>query len=194
MYNIISNDTHMTIPFYSSTLEGLCDELFDESLKEDIPLNNYSIECIEELINIKNQKELLEETFKLIDFLDLNYLLYNYDVLINTTNPYIIELYTIKQLEYTETERKLHKLINYFGNNMKHVVFDYDIIDVDVVCYYGYINILDWFIKNNLELKYTVQAINWACDKKHINILEWFFFNNKITGEEYIKLKIKYFN
>jgi hypothetical protein len=37
----------------------------------------------------------------------------------------------------------------------------------------GHVNILEWWLKNNLELKYNEDAIDEASGKGHVKVLEW---------------------
>ncbi len=60
-------------PHYSSTLEGL--KNFGNIIS--IPFDN---KTIEEIINISQSCRLSENAFRLISFLDLIYLLYNYNI------------------------------------------------------------------------------------------------------------------
>ena len=157
---------------YSSTLEQL-----NDICEENVFPIPYSNEIIEELINIHSLKKLNEETFRLIDFLDMNYLLYNNEIELNSSIPSIIELYDIKNT--TDNIIKLHKMINYFRANIDYIVFDHSLININKVCEYGYINILDWFVNSGKEFKYTKNAINWACCNGHVNILDWFVNSGK---------------
>ena len=201
MYSVTSHGKKYIIPFYSSTLDDIKNH-YNENI--DIPLDNFSTICLDQLINIKQQKSLQPETFDLIDFLDLIYLLYNCDIPINTHNQYIIELYDIKTKEPNE---QLHRLINFFGDKIKYINFDYNKIDIysackngytnilnckikimvgnndyihlmiNTACKYGQTNVLNFIINNNITLDYTSNDIDNACKNGRTNILEWFYKN-----------------
>ena len=120
MYNIISQTNQKyEIPYFSSTL-NLIENLIEDVNKnnEPIPLN-FSDKSIKQLINIKNIKNISEECFRLIDFLDLNYLLYNHKIKLKSNIPSILELYRIKSESDEVTKIKL--LIKYFRDNLKYI-------------------------------------------------------------------------
>jgi hypothetical protein len=64
---------------------------------------------------------------------------------------------------------------------------DYDRLPIDVSSAFGntdaldfasangHINVLEWWFKSVLELKYTDRALIWASYNGHINVLEWWF-------------------
>ena len=128
------------INFESSTYNN-----FIESI-EDIGhldlTDHFSINSLYELSQIDKLTEISESTFKLINFLDLNYLLYNYDIKLNSTINTIVELYNIKDsyekssdLGYDKYYRKIYK---YFRKNIKYIDFNkFDIINNNNTCYYA---------------------------------------------------------
>ena len=54
---------------------------------------------------------------------------------------------------------------------------------MDWASLHGHINVLEWWKKSNLKLKYTKDALNFASHNGRINVLEWW----KNSG-----LKLKY--
>jgi ankyrin repeat protein len=38
---------------------------------------------------------------------------------------------------------------------------------------YGHVNVLDWWFKSGLPLKYDQHALHWASRNGHVNVLEW---------------------
>lgn len=169
-----------TLPFESSTCKNIVETLNELNGIEEIEIDlvQFTDSAIEEVINIKTLSFLIEslkkykkilniseEAFKLIDFLDLNYLLYNCNIPLNCNIPRIIELYNIK--EESNYEDKLYKLINYFRDNLDYVNINYNNINIDQICAKGYVSVLKEKIKNNksfknsksfkeLELKYEI--------------------------------------
>ncbi len=79
-----------------------------------------------------------EDTFTLIDFLDLNYLSYINDIKLNSLIPSIIELYAIKVMP--NYEHKYTKLISYFRDKFNESIQ----VSIESVCCHGYVNILDY--------------------------------------------------
>ena len=208
-----------TLPFESSTCKNIVETLNELNGIEEIEIDlvQFTDSAIEEVINIKilsflieslkKYKKILnisEEAFKLIDFLDLNYLLYNCNIPLNCNIPRIIELYNIK--EESNYEDKLYKLINYFRDNLDYVNINYNNIDIDQICAKGYVSVLKEKIKHNKSFKekiknnklfkdleflflaswskkysdfnYTTHAIDNACGCGHIPILQCFKDNN----------------
>lgn len=55
---------------------------------------------------------------------------------------------------------------------------------IDVAAKEGNINILNWFVKNNIKFKYTDWSIDWAASNGHEHILNW--FHNNDQGYQFI--------
>src|SRR3989344_4841138 len=157
------------------------DNLADISKSDEYIQFMYDNICFEEIIDIKNINRLNPKTFELIDLLDLNYLLFNNDIIIDSEIEQIKEIQTIKEME--NNMHKLNKILMYL-NYSSYYEFNFmnDNI-VNDICKNGYVKILDWFIDQGIEIKYDEWAINNACINGHINILDWFIKH---------KLEIKY--
>lgn len=102
--------------FISSTIDDIVE--LSEVIVDSIDLGVlYSDEVLDELSNIEHDHYISKDTMKLIDFLNINYILYLYSVPYNGCKiPRIIEYYNIiKSLNY----KKLLK--NYLGNTFKYI-------------------------------------------------------------------------
>ena len=151
---------------------SMYNNLADINKDDEYILFPYDNICFEEIINIKNIKCLNPKTFELIDLLDLNYLLFNNDIIIDSEIEQIKEIKNIKEMK--DNAHKLNRILIYL-NYSPYYKFDFmDDDTVDDVCAYGYVKILDWFISQEMEIKHTKHAINLACHYGHINILNWF--------------------
>ena len=115
------------INFESSTYDDFITNLDTDHL--DLS-DHFSINNLYELSQIDKLSEISELTFKLINFLDLNYLLYNYDIKLNSTINSIVELYNIKDsyVKYPDFNFKIRnenycKIYNYFKK--KHKIYQF---------------------------------------------------------------------
>ena len=70
--------------FIINEYSSMYNNLIDISNSNEYILFPYDNICFEEIINIKNIKHLSPKTFELIDLLDLNYLLFNNDIIIDS--------------------------------------------------------------------------------------------------------------
>ena len=113
------------INFESSTYDDFITNLDTDHL--DLS-DHFSINNLYELSQIDKLSEISELTFKLINFLDLNYLLYNYDIKLNSTINSIVELYNIKDSYVKSSNLKIGieyycKIYNYFKK--KHKIYQF---------------------------------------------------------------------
>src|SRR3990167_9790183 len=111
------------INFESSTYDDFITNLDTDHL--DLS-DHFSTDDLYELSQIDKLSEISESTFKLINFLDLNYLLYNYDIKLNSTINSIVELYNIKDSYVKSSNLKIGieyycKIYNYFKK--KHKIY-----------------------------------------------------------------------
>lgn len=83
----------------------------------------------------------------MIDHLDLNYLLVNYCIPINSTLPSIIELYEIKK--YVCGLEKINKLLTYFRKNFCYLKLEIDYFRVNTKSAENYPKILEWLNSSN---------------------------------------------
>src|SRR3990167_11365811 len=114
------------INFESSTYDDFITNLDIDHL--DLS-DHFSTDNLYELSQIDKLSEISESTFKLINFLDLNYLLYNYDIKLNSTINSIVELYNIKDIYMKKSNFKISnkyycKIYNYFKENIKYIDFN----------------------------------------------------------------------
>ena len=85
-----------------------------------------------------------------------------------------IEEYDIKSFDI------LHKTnLNIFVVEDNEVLYKNNIINN--ACYYGHVQVLEWFKNSGYKFKYNEWACNYASRNGHIQILEWF----KNSGYEF---------
>src|SRR3989344_3274307 len=164
---------------------SMYDNLIDIDKTDEYVLFPYDNICFEEIINIKNIKCLNPKTFELIDLLDLNYLLFNNDIIIDSEIEQIKEIKNIKEMK--DNAHKLNKILIYL-NYSPYYEFNYMNNNniISDICYYGYIKILDWLINQGIEIKYDNYAIICICKNGYIDILNWFVKHNlKLKYDEY---------
>ena len=121
---LISN-TNREFLFNKNKYKSSVYENFTSSLEFDFMKFSDSIGddfVLEELSNIEKLIEISENTFKLINFLDLNYLLFNNNIKLNSLIPSIIELYEIKSLD--NNDKKIEKIFLYFRDNIEYINFN----------------------------------------------------------------------
>ena len=67
-----------------------------------------------------------------------------------------------------------------YGCKKHNIKFSYSCFAIDIPCDFGLTNVLDWFLKYELEehgelrLIYTTKAMDGAAGSNHINALNWF--------------------
>ena len=175
MHTVVSGGVLLIIPFHSTTLERFV-ECLDSGNEIEIDTSDFSTESIMEVINISHHKHLSEEAFRLVDFLHLHYILYNYDIPLNSHSPSVIELYEIKKI--TDPAQELYELMRYFRDNMKYVEVGCDKFDIDDIICNGHIHVLEWITLNQKYITFSQSAFDGACKNGHQNIFEWFVVNN----------------
>jgi hypothetical protein len=145
-----SNDDSelLTIPHDSNTLKQIKANLpiSDNILDQIIPLP-FSKCAILEVIHVGRCRWLSEEAFRLVDFLDLFYLLHNYDIRCNS------DLVTVK---YYYSLNEIDK-IEFLQNNIHNILgkLPCELTDKEV---FKYKAVVRYMAKNNININHTYKA------------------------------------
>lgn len=189
----LDNELSYNILFNSSTYNNLKMINNDEHFCLSV---NYLDEVIKQLQNIHNNNKISNECIDLIHYLDLDYLLWNYQVNLDNSTNFKIQILNniIKNIIYYINDEfkydAINELLNYFHNSEYLINID-KYITLHKVAFYNQINILKWLgvnkqelIINNIKLPQnmlwyddiivkTDTIITTAIERNNIDILNW---------------------
>ena len=135
--------------------------------------------CFEEIKNIEYLTHLSPTTFELIDLLNLNYLLFVNDIIMDSEIAYIAEIDTIKQIE--SSYERLISILKYlnFSPYYKCDYIDCTIDDILLKNDRNLVKILDWVLNNtNTEIRFDEYSMYLIFINNRIDVLNWITENN----------------
>lgn len=183
------NKNKYKIPYYSTTAIELL------SLYNDNDIYNNDNDTDNEMVipteyddinftDIINDKKIIDNyyTLKLIDWLDIIYILHNNNIIINISECNLIsiinyiEIVNNKIVNYTD---KLNNLLSYFSTKLNYINnINYEEINCEEIACKGYINILNFLINNNINNISYRDIFKYAILHNKINIIK-IFYNHK---------------
>lgn len=152
------------LPYISSTYEQ-----FKRNNKNSIILSvKYSKNSIQELQNIHLNSKISDECIELINYLDLNYLLWNYEVNLDNSLNLTIQILNniIKNIKFYINEYFKHEAIQellllFHNNNVLNNIDNYITIEDAVIN--GYIDVINWYNnKKQVIIKNGLVNIDWS--------------------------------
>ncbi len=158
-----------TFDFGNEYKSNVYDEMISVMGTDHVNLGeHFPIESLIELQNIFKLKKISNDTFRLIDFLDLNYLLFNCEIELNNdvTIPSVILLYELKKsMMRNNSIENIQKIVNYFKTNIEKIKF---IIGSHKILY----NILSTIFSTFNDIKSLSIITNYPCIK--LKIFKWY--------------------